>query len=288
MAATGVIIGNPVVIVLPLTILAVFPGLPVLFHSVYHFFVEYQILADRLVVIDRVSDPSVRSRGRQEIEFGSIAHCFYVDHEARLLTNLLTKLKPYNVPATETDYRKENLLPKYRVPEDVLEDFDRSTHKMLNNTTPTGVILEVKHVCERSGVPPGATREICKALERDVHISFETIQEKLSRYPVDPSDLERLRDEFASLDATEMSPFLVTRINLKKLKRVELSQHGEAAGIRSRVGLVLSSKGGTRKAYLMHFRDLSRRDTRELITAIRDRTHGVKFLMTRKELQALL
>ena len=287
-AATGVILGNPVVIVLPVTILAVFPGLPLLFHAVYHFFVEYQILADRLVVIDRVSDPSVRSRGRQEIEFGSIAYCFYVDREARLLMNLLTRLKPYNVPVAETDYRKENLMAKYRVPAAVLEDFERSTHKVLNNTAATGVILEVQDVCERSGVPPKATKEICKALERDGQISLETLQEKLGRYPVDPSDLERLRDEFASLDVTEVSPFLVTKINLKKLKKVESSGHGNAAGIRSRVGLVLSSQDGMRKAYLMHFRDLSRRDARELITAIRDRTHGVRFLMTRKELHALL
>ncbi len=214
-AATGVILGNPVVIVLLLTILAVFPGLPLLFHAVYHFFVEYQVLVDRLVVIDRVSDPSVRSRGPQEIEFGSIAYCFYVDREARPLRNLLGKLKPYNVPVTETDYRKENLMAKHRVPAGVLEKFERSTHQMLNNTTATGVILEVEDVCERSGVPPEATKEICKALERDGQIGMETIQEELGRYPVDPSDPERLRDECDSLDVTDMSPFLVTQINLK-------------------------------------------------------------------------
>ncbi|MEE8229458.1 MAG: hypothetical protein V3R69_06255 [candidate division NC10 bacterium] len=103
-AATGLGLANPVMIALPLIILAVFPGPPVLLHAVYHLFVKFQIFGDRLAVIDHVSDPFVSSRGRQEIQFGSIAYCFYVDKEAHLLTNLLEKLKPHNVPQTETDY----------------------------------------------------------------------------------------------------------------------------------------------------------------------------------------
>jgi hypothetical protein len=284
---TGVVIGNPVVIALPLIILAVFPGLPVLFHSIYHFFVEYQVFPDRLAVRDRVSDPCVRSRGRQEIRFGDIAYCFYVDKEAHLLMNLLAKLKPYNVPPTETDFRRENLLATYRVPEQVIDAFERSSEQTLNDVTATGVILEVEDVCGRNGVPRRTTREICKALERDEHLSFDTLKERLHPYPVNPADLERIRDKFASLDTPEMNPFLVTKINLKKLKKIESSRYGNA-GMRSRVGLVLSNKDGTSKVYLMHFRDLSRKDSRELIAAIRDRTRGVKFLMTRNELKALL
>lgn len=287
-AGAGVVLGNPVVIVLPLIILAVFPGLPILFHSVYHFSVQYQIFADRLVVIDRASDPSVRSRGRREISFAEVDYCFYVDTEAHLLMKLLKKLKPYNVPATERDYRKGNLLAKYRVPESVLEEFERSTQKTLNDSTATGVILEVEDVCERNGVSQRTTREICEALEKDERLTFETIQEKLSSYHVDARDLERIRDEFSPLDASEESPFLVTKINLKKLRKMESSRHGEAAGVRSRVGLVLSNKDGTRKVYLMHFRDLSQKDSKELITAIRDRSRGLNFLMTPREMQALL
>lgn len=286
-AATGVLLGNPVVIALPLILLAVFPGLPILFHSVYHFFVKFHIFTDRLVVIDRVSDPFVRSRGRQEIRFGDIEYCFYVDKEAHLLMNLQKKLKAYKLRAKETDYRRENLIAKYKVPGSVLDEFEQNSQKTLNDETATGVILEVEEFCERNDIPKKVTREICKKLERDEDLSFDYVKENLSPYAVDRDDLERLRDEFSHLDAPEMAPFLVTKINLKKLQNIESSRHRHV-GIRSRAGLVLSNKDGTNKVYLMHFRNLSRQDQRVLIAAIRDRGRGVTYLMTQKEAEALL
>ena len=286
-ASTGILLGNPVVIALPLIILAVFPGLSTLFHLVYYLSVQFQIFPDRLVVIDRASDPFVRSRGRQEIEFGNIAYLFTVDKEAHLLTNLLQKLKPYNVPETETDYRRENLMSKYHVPESALDEFEQNSNKMLNDVTATGVILEVEDVCRRNNVPAKARGKICRALERDQALNFDVVKEKLSPYSVNPNELDRLRDEFSSLDASALAPFLVTKINLKKLRNIESSRHWQA-GVKSRAGLVLSNSDGTRKVYLMRFRDLSRQDAKELITAIRARSGDVKYLMTRREAQALL
>lgn len=286
-AATGVVLGNPVMIALPLIILAVFPGLPILFHAVYHFFVKFEILGDRLAVIDHVSDPFVSSRGRQEIQLGSIAYCFYVDKEAHLLTNLLEKLKRYNVPETETNFQREHLGTHYRVPETVLDELERSSQKTLNDVTATGVILEVEDICERNNIPRKVRREICKRLETDQGLRFETVRERLNPYHIDPKDLDRIRDEFSSLDAPVLSPFLVTKINLKKLRKIDESRHWQAAA-KSRIGLVLSNADGTRKVYLMRFRDLKWEDARDLMATIRDRTPGIKFLMTRKELHALL
>ncbi|MFQ5846828.1 MAG: hypothetical protein ACE5IQ_04040 [Candidatus Methylomirabilales bacterium] len=286
-AGVGIAIRNPVMSALPLIILAVFPGLPILFHAVYHFFVKFQVLGDRLAAIDYVSDPFVNSRGRQEIHFGDIAYCFYVDKEANLLLNLLKQLKRHNVPEIERDFRREHLLARYRVPEAVLDDFVQSSQKALNDVTTTGVILEVEEVCRRNHVPKKVRKEICKALETDPALHFESVQETLSPYPVDPKDLDRIRDKFSSLDAPVLSPFLMTKINLKKLRKIDESRHWQAA-VKSRAGVVLSNTDGTRKVYLMRFRDLSRKDARDLMATVRDRTPGIKFLMTRKELHALL
>lgn len=286
-AGLGVFLGNPILMALPLILLVVFPGLPILFHAIYHFFVQFQILADRLVVIDRVSDPFVRSWGRQEIRFGDIEYCFYVDKEAHLLMNFLKKLKPHKVSATERDYRRENLLSKYQVPVSVLDKFERSSQKTLNDETATGVILEVEGFCKRNDIPKNVTKEVCKELERDQGLSFDAVRKKLSPFVVDLNDLDRLRDEFSSLDTPEVAPFLVTRVKLKKLRNIESTRHRHA-GIRSRAGLVLSNKDGTNKAYLMHFRNLSRQDQRALAAAIRDRSRGVTYLMTPKEAEALL
>lgn len=286
-AGTGAVLGNPIMAVLPVILLAVFPGLPILFHSVYHFFIQFQILADRLVVIDRVSDPFVRTWGRHEIRFGEIEYCFYVDKEAHLLMNLLKKLKPYKVPTTEKDYRRENLLSKYQVPVSVLDEFERSSQKTLNDDTATGVILEVEKFCDRNNIPQDVKKEICRGLEKDEDLNFDFVQEKLSPYAVHRDELERLRDEFSGLDTSAMAPFLVTKIDLKKLMIIESSRHRHA-GIGSRGGLVLSNKDGTKKVYLMHFRNLNRQDQRALAAAIRDRTSGVTYLMTKKEAEALL
>lgn len=286
-ASTGVALANPVVIALPLIILAVFPGLPVLFHLVYHVSVQFQVFPDRIVVIDRASDPFVRSRGRQEIQFGNIAYLFCVDKEAHLLTNLLQKLKPYNVPETETDYRRENLMTKYRVPEAVLDEFEQGSQKTLNDVTATGVMLEVEEVCQRSNIPAKVRKAILKEVARSENPDFDAVKEQLKPYAVNPNDLDRLRDEFSSLDVPALAPFLVTKINLRKLRNIESSRHWQA-GVKSRAGLVLSNNDGTRKVYLMRFRDLSRQDAKELITAIRARSGDVKYLMTRREAQALL
>lgn len=286
-AGTGFVVGNPVLIALPLIILAVFPGLPILFHLVYYLFVQFQIFPDRLVVIDRASDPFIRSRGRQEIQFGNIEYVFYVDKEAHLLMNLLKRLEPYNVPVTENDYRREHLVTKYRVPESALDQFEQSSQKTLNDVTATGVLLEVEEVCERNKIPAKVTRSILKDMERAHALDFDYVKEKLRPYSVNPNDLERLRDELLSLNVPAPAPFLLTKINLKKLRNIESSRHWQA-GVKSRAGLVLSSKDGTRKVYLMRFRDLSRKDARELMSAIRARSGDVKYLMTRKEAQALL
>lgn len=286
-AGLGVVLGNPIMTALPVMLLAVFPGMPILFHAIFHFFVKFQVLADRLVVIDRVSDPFVRSWGRHEIRFGEIEYCFYVDKEARLLMNLLKKLKSSKVPATEKDYRRENLQAKYQVPVSVLDEFERSSQKTLNDETATGVILEVEEFCERNGIPKNVKKEICKGLENDQDLNFDIVQEKLAPYAVNRDDLERLQSEFSNLDAPETAPFLVTKIKLKKLKSTESSRHW-MAGIRSRAGLILSNKDGSNKVYLMHFRNLSRQDQGALARAIRDRTRGVAYLMTQKEAEALL
>ncbi|MEE8229459.1 MAG: hypothetical protein V3R69_06260 [candidate division NC10 bacterium] len=58
-------------------------------------------------------------------------------------------------------------------------------------------------------------REICAALERDREFDFDTVRQKLSLYPSEPNDPERLKDEFSNLDASGTAAFLVTWITLK-------------------------------------------------------------------------
>ncbi len=55
-AVLGIVIKNPVVIILPLIVLGVFPGLPIFFHLLMHIFVKFEMHPGRIVVKDYLGD----------------------------------------------------------------------------------------------------------------------------------------------------------------------------------------------------------------------------------------
>ena len=65
-AGVGFIVRNLIVIVLPLIVLAVFPGLPVFFHSLMHIFVKIELHPQKIVVKDYLGNNIVRPTRPQE------------------------------------------------------------------------------------------------------------------------------------------------------------------------------------------------------------------------------
>jgi hypothetical protein len=287
-SAVGVLLGDEIMVVLPLIVLAVFPGLAVSFHLIYYLFVKIEILPDRLITTDYVSDRFVRVKKHQEITFSEICYINYLGKEINLLLNLRNKLRKFRIPARESDYTKANLISRYGVPEALFEKFEESSQKTLTDYTATGVLMKLDEIYNRYSVSKETRDSIKKALKSDSNHNFEYLKTALRNYPINSQDFESLKDEFSNIDADILAPFLLTKVNLVKCQGAEKYRHGAHVTARTDNGLVLSNQNGTKKIYLMHFHDLCERDLHQFIEIVTRKQPSVKFLMTKKEHERLL
>jgi hypothetical protein len=78
----GCIMGNLALVVIPLLVVGVFPGIPIAIHSVYFFSVKITLEGDLLTVADWAGDPFVSYPRRQEIALSHVAHVYHLQREA--------------------------------------------------------------------------------------------------------------------------------------------------------------------------------------------------------------
>ena len=81
-AAAGGIAGNLVMAVLPLIFLAVFPGLPVFFHTILFLSVKIIAEGNMITVINWAGNPYLRIPRRQDISLPEVAYIYYLEKEA--------------------------------------------------------------------------------------------------------------------------------------------------------------------------------------------------------------
>ena len=285
--AVGLILANPVMVMLPLIILAVFPGLPIFFHALFYLLVKIEVYPEKIAVTDLAGNRFVRTGFRQEIHFDDICYIYYLGKEINLLANLTKKLKKYKVPTTETDYTRANLTAKYSVPDDILRTFKESSQKALTDYTATGVLMKLDEIFDKYEVPEQARKTIRKDLSKDENFNLDYIRSVLSGYPVSSQDIEEVADQLSETDIDILAPFLRTKVNIAAYKKAERRRHGASVTARTDIGLVLSNKDGNEKVYLMHFHDLSDKDLRRLIKIINQEGRRVKYLMTKAEFNRL-
>jgi hypothetical protein len=109
------------------------------------------------------------------------------------------------------------------------------------------------------------------------------------RYSVPTADLERIRRQYQDPDghvAVGKDPFSISRVRVDKIVRAEGTKMA-VASIRSLTGLVLSNHDGSKKAYLMRFRDYHQRDRQDLVEQLNAYNPNIQYLMTEEEHQAL-
>lgn len=283
-SAIGAAIKNPVMIVLPLIMLATLPGLPILFHLIWHLLVRIEIHPEKIAVIDYAGDRIVRARSHQEMHFNDICYIYYARKEVDLLVNLRSKLKKFKIPAEETNYTRQNLTAKYSVPDDVIRKFEEDSHKTLNDYTATAVLMKLQEIYDKHNVSKQTRQAIKKGLAIDENFNIEYVQDALTSYPMTKQDIEELSDQFTEINVDVLTPFLQTKVDIVKYIKAQ----GPHLGARTDNALVISNADGTQKLYLMHFHDLSQKDWHRLIDEINIRKPGIKYLMTKKDLFHLL
>ena len=287
-AGIGIIINNPIVIVLPLVVLAVFPGLPVFFHLLMHIFVKIELHPDKIVVKDYLGNNIVRPPFLQEMAYAEIAYIYYLSKEINLLQNLCNKLKKFKLSPKENDYTRENLVAKYAVPAEETEKLEKSSQNLLNDYTATGILMKLDDIYSKYNIPEGTAKNISKELQNDEKFNYEYLRDRLKDYPVDIEDLNELKDEFANIKVDVIRPFLLTKVNLTKYKKVAGYRGGLSATAKVDNALVLTNKDGTEKVYLMHFHDLSRQAWQSLMQDIKNHNPNITYLMTKSEYNNLL
>lgn len=287
-SVVGLAIKNYVVAVLPLIVLAVFPGLPIFFHLLYHLLVKIELGADRIMVTDYAGAPFVRSASRQQISFDEVCYVYYLEKEINILKNLRGRLRKFKISPKETDYTRQNLVARYRVSEATIRRFEESSQKALTDYTATGVLMELDEICARYDIAKQTSSTIKNAMKDDRNFNFEYVRRLLKKYPISSKDMQRLRDEFATSNTDVLAPFLLTKVNMAKYEKLESRARGSLATTRANVALVLSNRDGSSKVYLTHFHDLSERDLQRFIELINSKSPRAKFLMTSRQRTRLL
>jgi hypothetical protein len=176
---------------------------------------------------------------------------------------------------------------KYGIDAAGIRSFEQSSQKALNDYTATALFLKLEDICERYNVARRTRRIISNTLENALSLELQSVLDMLTDYPLTTEDIDSLKDELSNLSTDNIAPFLLTRVNVAKYKKVEKQRYGMIATARTNIALVLSNKDGAQKAYLMHFHDLCDRDVRRLSATIAERSPSAKFLMTNNERKRL-
>lgn len=275
----GLILRNQNIVRIAL-LFSVFLIFPLLFGLYQHFVLSVIVYNKRLVIKDCSFNPFLKAGRRQEIFFEEIDYIYYLGKEYSLLKNYRHKLRKYKIPGKEMDYRKEKLINKYAVPNDVIDTFEDSSQKALNDYTATGVLIALDKILDKYKSPKNEKHKIIKDLKKTDDFNFEHLKRLLSAYNVSSDDLDNLKDEFSECDVNIATPFLLTKLKVAKAERREDGRGGLGVAVSINTTLVFSNADGTRKAYLKHFHSLSRTNWQKMIRTINENKHGIKYLMT--------
>ena len=83
LTTTGCVLGIALLAIIPLFVAALFPGMPILIHGIYHISVRITICGDALTIIDRAGDPFVSYPRRQEISLNRVVYAYHLGREAK-------------------------------------------------------------------------------------------------------------------------------------------------------------------------------------------------------------
>jgi len=282
-SAIGIAVKNPVVIILPLIVLAVFPGLPVFFHLLFYLFIKVELYPHKIVVRDYTGNKFVKFPSVQEMAFADIRYIYYLGKEINLLKNLTGKLRKYRLSPRENDFTRENLAAKYGILAEKIEKFEKSSRNILNDYSATAVLMMLDDFFKKYNIPKQTSKNIRRQLEHDENFNYEFVREKLKDYSISSEDSDRLRDEFENIMADIIKPFLLTKVNMEEYKKISHSRGGVSITAKTDTALVLADKDGSEKLYFMHFHDLSRTNWQSLMQTIKNNNPNITYLMTKNE-----
>lgn len=111
----GVILHNPGVFFSSLGFMAVLPGMPLFFHTIFHLSVKVRIFDDRFVITSFAGDNFIKLAQRQELFFKDVAYVYYLEKEIEFLKAFCSHFEGLKNLKTEEDFTFHNISKKYNV-----------------------------------------------------------------------------------------------------------------------------------------------------------------------------
>jgi len=113
LAILGYFFNNLALAVIPLLLVAVFPGIPIAIHSVFFLGVKITLYVDRLIVVDWAGDPFVFYPRRQEMALSRVAYVYHLQKEAEANMTETVPWAPFcNTYIKTKKYRAANANPR--------------------------------------------------------------------------------------------------------------------------------------------------------------------------------
>lgn len=113
LAAVGYFLDLLPLAIIPLLVVAVFPGIPIAIHSVYFLSVKITLSGDTLIVVDWSGDPFVSYPRRQEMSLSRVAYAYHLQKEAEAHKTEAAPSAPFrNTRINLKKYRTANSDPR--------------------------------------------------------------------------------------------------------------------------------------------------------------------------------
>jgi len=142
---------NSIVVIFIFTIFM--PGVIILAKIGNYLRTTIYLYDDKVIVKDNSWKRVLIIERTQEMKFNEIEFIYHLSKEKDYIKALWIKIKKYTKGVKENDLRTENLVKKYGVPAEVLEEFNKGVNKLLNDDTSTGVLMLLDSIFDEYKVP---------------------------------------------------------------------------------------------------------------------------------------
>lgn len=240
---------------------------------IYYVTTKIEFTEDSIKTINRdfVSSANILLDKKQEIRFKDIEYVYFAEKEIYTAKSIKEKLGKYKINKYETDLRKNNLINKYNVPEDLIEKITSSKGVRFNENNVCGMLLLLDELETKYNLPEELIKNIKIDLNKTQNYSISYLENQLSEYNIKREDMVKLRKQLKVMEVKIIDAICTTYFSLAGYE--ELSNKKQVDWT-----LVLSSKDGNKKAYITHFLDYSLDERKQILNTIKEKSKA-RFLL---------
>ncbi len=220
---------------------------------------------------DFLSQVNILLNKKQEIKYKDIQYVYFAEKEIYTVKSIKDKLGKYKISKYETDVRRDNLINKYKVPEDLIRKITDSKGVRFNENNVCAIIMFLEELETKYNIPEDVIKNIKIDISKTQNYSNKYFEDQLAEYNIKREDMAYLREQIKVMEVDIIDALCITYFSQVGYK--ELSNKAKVDWT-----LVLSNKNGNKKAYITHFLDYSLEERKEILNKIKSNTNA-RFLL---------